>query len=350
MICHVKGVSGRFPHLSTDLPGYCFTILTQAYTKTMPPGSPGSDAAAGQAFRDAWCNSPPNAASEDKGDPHLTTTNNIQYDFQAAGEFVALRNSDSGFELQARQAPVQVTFIPPANPYTGLQSCVSLNTAVAVRLGSHRVTFEPASNRGAEAKRMILRVDGKPTPIPATALSLGAGNTVATAASGTGLDLKDGDGTEVTVLPVFWTDQGYWYLDVQVISTPAREGTMGPVLAGDWLPRGPTGTSFGPRPASLIDRHIVLNHKFADAWRVTATSSLFDYDAGTSTASFTDPNWPPAPGAACRTSLPSNRPLRRMQPELAQSVCRGVKNKKERANCVFDVTVMGDRNAVKGYQ
>ena len=44
--CHVKGVAGRFPHLSNKLPGYCSTVLAQAGVKTMPPGAEGSSAAA----------------------------------------------------------------------------------------------------------------------------------------------------------------------------------------------------------------------------------------------------------------------------------------------------------------
>jgi len=53
------------------------------------------------------------------------------------------------------------------------------------------------------------------------------------------------DGTRVVVIPLFWASQGYWYLDVQVFNTPAREGVMGPILAADWLPRAPDGSSFG---------------------------------------------------------------------------------------------------------
>jgi lysyl endopeptidase len=121
------------------------------------------------------------------------------------------------------------------------------------------------------------------------------------------------------------------------------------VLAGDWLPRAPDSTSFGPKPPSLHDRHVVLNQKFADAWRISKTTSLFDYAAGTSTANFTDINWPPESGQPCRTSLPSNPPLRRMQPELAQAACRSIRDKALVADCLFDVTVMGDRSVARGY-
>jgi hypothetical protein len=350
--CHFKGSAGRFPHLSNQLPGYCGTILPQAYMRTMPPpppaGNPGSQSAAGSAFQSAWCNAAPNSSSADAGDPHLTTTNGIHYDFQAAGEFVALKNSDTGFELQARQSPVQTSFTPPTNAYTGLASCVSLNTAVAARVGKHRVTYQYNLGVAGSAEQMQVRVDGRLASL-SSPINLGAGNMVAKAASGGGMDITTSDGTAVTVTPLFWTNEGYWYLDIDVKNTPAREGTLGPVLAGDWLPRAPDSTSFGPMPAALHDRHVTLNKKFADAWRVSKTTSLFDYAAGTSTANFTDINWPPESGQPCRTSLPSNPPLKRMHPELAQAACRGIKDKTLMANCLFDVTVMGDRSVARGY-
>ena len=125
---------------------------------------------------------------------------------------------------------------------------------------------------------------------------------------------------------------------------------MGPVLAGDWLPRAPDGASFGPMPPLLSDRHVGLNQKFASAWRVNRTNSLFDYAPGTSTTNFTDTNWPPEAGQVCATPLPGPPPLRRMQPELARSACARIKDGGLRANCVFDVTVMGDASVAKGYQ
>jgi hypothetical protein len=350
--CHFKGFRGRFAHLSNELPGYCFTVLTKAYQQTMPPpppaGNPGSAAAAGQAFRDAWCNAAPDATAADAGDPHLTTTNGIHYDFQSAGEFVALKDSDTGFELQTRQSPVQTSFTPPANAYTGLASCVSLNTAVAMRVGKHRVTYQPAARSQGQAEQLELRIDGTLVTTTGSAIFLSGGNTVTRASSGV-LDIRLADGTTVTVTPRFWTSEGYWYLDIDVRKTSAREGTMGPVLAGDWLPRAPDGSSFGAKPAGLPNRHIVLNQTFANAWRVSNTTTLFDYAVGTTTASFTDVNWPPESGQPCRTSLPSRPPLKRMQPELAKTACRGIKDEFLLADCLFDVTVMGDAEVARGY-
>ena len=41
-ICHVQnGPGGRFPNLSTQLPGYCGSVLQNAINRTMPPNNPG---------------------------------------------------------------------------------------------------------------------------------------------------------------------------------------------------------------------------------------------------------------------------------------------------------------------
>ncbi|MDC8016172.1 hypothetical protein [Tahibacter soli] len=347
--CHVKFSAGRFPHLSNQLPGYCGTILPGGYNTTMPPGVPGTQVPAASAFRNAYCFAPPNNTTADAGDPHITTTNGVSYDFQAAGEFVVLTNDDTGFEVQSRQSPVQTTFTPPPNPYTGLASCVALNTAVAARVNEHRVTYQPIRT-SSNKEEMQMRIDGRVTALTATPIPLGGGAYVALAAAGGGMHIVFSDGSDLVATPRFWTSQGYWYIDIDITNTPAREGIAGHVLAGDWLPRAPDGSSFGPIPGPLATRHVVLNQTFADAWRVTSSTSLFDYAAGTSTANFTDRNWPSPPGQPCRSTMPPVRePLTRMQPALAQQVCAVVDHEVKRAHCVFDVTVTGDAEFVRGY-
>jgi hypothetical protein len=346
--CHVKGNAGRFPHLSLDLKsGYCLNVLYQAINRTMPPGNPGGLVGNADiiAFK-AWCDSPANSSTADLGDPHLTTTNGIHYDFQAGGEFISLRNSDSRFELQTRQRPVSTTFVPGANPYTGLASCVSLNAAAALRMGTHRVTYQPGAGPDG-GSRMELRVDGSLVNLPPQGLNLGGGNRIARAGPTDGLDARSADGTRVIITPEFWASQGYWYLNVDVRDTPAREGTLGPILGSDWLPRAPNGSSFGPKPASIPDRHVLLNKRFADAWRVTNMASLFDYASGTSTTDFTFRDWPPEPGKPC--VIPSQKPVEPMPRDRALQLCSVIKDKEVFDNCVFDAVALGDSGVVKAY-
>jgi hypothetical protein len=234
--------------------------------------------------------------------------------------------------------------MPGPNPYTGLASCVSLNTAAAVHLGKFRLTYQP----GPEGLNgMELRFNGSLIDVPPQGINLGDGNTIANADQQGSLDIHAADGTHVIITPEFWQSQGYSYLNVEVFNTPAREGTMGHILGSDWLPLAPDGSSFGPVPASLADRHVLLNHKFADAWRVTNSTSLFDYAPGTSTADFTNRAWPPEPGQACIT--PTHPPVVPTQRELARQLCGLVKDKAAFENCAFDLMATGEAGIVTAY-
>jgi hypothetical protein len=221
-----------------------------------------------------------------------------------------------------------------------------LNTAVAVRVGKHRLTYQP---RGKLVGRegLLLRLDGALISLPASGLNLGNGNLITRADSSGGLDINLSDGTHLIITPNFWSSEGYWYLDVEILNTPAREGTMGHIPVANWLPLAPNGSSFGSAPASLSDRHVLLNQKFADAWRVTKTTSLFDYEPGTSTADFTNRDWPPKPGEICK--LPGTPPVEGMKVEVARRLCRLIKDKAVFENCVFDLTATGDPGIPKAY-
>jgi hypothetical protein len=340
--CHFKGSAGRFPHLSNQIPSYCNIVLAQAITRTMPPppSTPGSAAATANAFKDAWCNAPPDSTSEDLGDPHLTTVNGVHYDFQSAGEFVILRDDD-GFQIQVRQGPIATTFNPGADPHDGLATCVSLNTAVAARVGTHRITYEPNLSGVPDPTGLQLRVDGVLTTLGGSGINLGDGGRIVSAPAprGGGIEVDFPNGTVMYVLPNFWTEQGYWYMNVDVTRTPAVEGIVGVIRPGDWLPALANGTSLGPLPSGLHQRYIDLYQTFANAWRVTNATSLFDYAPGTSTATFTFPTWP-LENPPC--TLAGLKPATPAEPRLAEQVCKGIVDKNRRANCVFDVIVTGE--------
>lgn len=370
--CHTQGGAGRIPHLYDDpnvldepdsLVGYCGTILAQAVSggrATMPTFSPGSMANDTDlnTMRD-FCGVSLTSGPSDRGDPHLVTTNGTSYDFQAAGEFVALRNPDTGFELQTRQTPVTTTFIPGPNPYTGLASCVSLNTAAGVRLGKQRLSYQLQLDRAGVPTRngkMEIRLDGQTVAIPAAGLTLADGTRVSNASGAEGIELRAADGTRVRLSANFWASQGYRYLDIDVLKTTAREGTMGTILPSQWLPLDPNGGRFGPAPVSLQNRHALLNQKFANAWRVRQSSSLFDYAPGTTTATYTDRNWPAPPGQACTAPRPGlpviamGRDVRQLKPAVIGRLCARLKDPTAIRECIFDMTVMGDPGIVNALE
>ncbi len=373
--CHKQGrdmagalYAGRLPHVSRDLEGFCGTILRfsihggiragRNIPATMPDnplrGMLGDDPNV-QRLQD-YCNTFARQGPSNRGDPHITTTNGINYDFQAAGEFVALRNSGTGFELQTRQTPVFTSTVPGINPHTGLASCVSLNTAAAVRVGERRISYQPVPRPLAGPEDMELRIDGRLVSLPAGGLNLGGGNRIAGGPAGAGIDVRAADGTRLIVTPSFWASQGYWYLDIEVLNTPAREGLMGHIPPGSWLPLSPRFSSYGPAPPSLVDRQRLLNWLFADDWRVTAETSLFDYLPGISTANYTDRGWPPPSGSPCFRS-PVNpwpggpgRPLvEPMQPAYAKRLCRRIRNEAANRNCVFDMVATGHAGVAQSY-
>jgi hypothetical protein len=141
-------------------------------------------------------------------------------------------------------------------------------------------------------------------------------------------------------------------MNVSVSNTRADEGIMGVVPKDSWLPRLRTGESLGPMPASLQDRYVALYKKFADSWRVTDQTSLFVYEPGTSTKTFTDADWP-GEKQPCKVKpqlqIPGAPTLKGMPIADAQRICKAVKIKDLHANCVFDVATTGDKTFAEGY-
>lgn len=229
------------------------------------------------------------------GDPHIITVNDVHYDFQHGGEFVALRDAN-GLEIQTRQTPV-----PNAQ-------WVSVNTAVAARVGKHRVTWQPNLSGVPDPTGLQLRVDGTLATIGASGIDLGSGGRLIKLGD-TGIQIDFPDGTTMLATSNWWSAQSQWYLNVRVYHTPATEGIMGIVAPNEWT-----------RPA------------FADTWRVTDKTTLFDYAKDSSTGSFT------------RTPFPVDK-IPPMKPEnvaLARRACKPVVDRRIRKDCLFDVGTTGD--------
>lgn len=121
---------------------------------------------------------------------------------------------------------------------------------------------------------------------------------------------------------------------------------MGAILPGNWLPLLPNGTSLGPRPAALADRYSALYKTFAEAWRVTSDSSLFDSIAGMP-APCVPAGWPATSGPCVVAESP---PASAISLVAARALCGPIRLRQRRANCVFDLRATGHRGFARTYR
>ncbi len=278
------------------------------------------------------------------GDPHITTTNGINYDFQGAGEFVMLKHQR--YEVQTRMTPVATTGPLPANPHTGLSSCVSINTAAAVRVGKQRVTYQPNISGQPDPNGLQLRVDGVLMAGRVDGKTLNDGTKMWKDSKTGELRIEHADYTGVRITPHWWASQNLWYLDVDMTPPPASAGIAGDVPPDGWLPALADGSSMGAKPADLQDRYKALYVKFAESWRVNDSSALFDYAPGTSTKTYTMRTWP-AEGGQCE--LPFTVPVKGVSIDVAEQTCKAIQSPRLKRFCVFDVMVTGNKGFGRSY-
>lgn len=235
------------------------------------------------------------------GDPHIVTFDGYRYSFQTVGEFVLAKSTDGAFEVQTRQSPVNRS--------------LSLNSAVAMRVGNDRVAFYskdfPDSNTSTP-----LRINGKPTVVQYKSLSLpGGGSIQKQSDSNYVVEWATGEKVAVTI----YSRGQFKYMDVFpfVFESQANQmvGLLGNVngkkdddlrfRSGDILPSKSTygnvskliqGVSSVRLPLGQLEKMYFdkLNKDFGNSWRVSPEESLFDYPSSKSTKSFTDKAFPDA--------------------------------------------------------
>lgn len=297
------------------------------------------------------------SAPNTEGDPHIKTVDGVNYDFQSTGEFVLLR--DPGMELQVRQSAVTTAGPLTPNAHTGLSSCVSLNTAVAMRVGDHKITYQPildrqsdgelSSNRAnTKSPRLELRIDGKPTSLSNAVIPLREGGRIVPTNNQGGLEVQLPGGTRIAITPSFWEHHQLHYMNINIYHGRAIEGIMGAIAPNNWLPTLSNGDFLGPRPESLAQRHKDLYETFADSWRVDETTSLFYYEPGLTPTSFIVPGWPVSEAQNCLAPpqpgipVPTAAPTPAIGQVQAEQLCSGVVDAQRKENCIQDVIATGD--------
>jgi len=282
----------------------------------------------------------------DNGDPHIRTIDGTHYDFQSVGEFKLLGDRD-GMVVQTRQTPVP-TANKITNSYTGLTSCVSVNTAVAARVGSHYISYQPGKADGT----LEFFLDGLKTKLTTNTMNLDNNLVRGVLVNGKMSLRVDYEHHAVLIAsPRFWSNHNFHYMNISISKTHGDEGLMGKIPSGSWLPRLGNGVTLGPKPVALIDRYVELYQMFADSWRVMDGNSMFTYLPGTNTETFTDKDWPTF-DKDCKVKPGLGLPGKIQKPipiKTAQKICVLVTEKDLFNDCVLDVAATGEKSFADGY-
>ncbi|MFD2573577.1 VWD domain-containing protein [Spirosoma soli] len=202
------------------------------------------------------------STSTSTGDPHLTTFDRNRYSFMAAGEFTATQSTNDNFEVQVRQEPVN-------NSKT-----VSVNTGLAVRTGQNIVCFYPPNR---------LYVDRQPVPDGTSLLPLSSNGTISRQTPGNYfIRTATGDKIEIRA---FATSFDYYITP----SSSRRSKLRG--LLGNY-DRNPANDLTKANGQSIGNSFKAFYPEYADSWRITQTESMFLYDTGKNTDSYTVRDFP----------------------------------------------------------
>jgi len=240
------------------------------------------------------------------GDVHISTNDQVYFDYHGVGDFYGVRSADGTFDLVARQES-WVT-----NPK------VTINTAVALRFGKANTTVV---FHALPAARML--VNGAVTPIPRQETALPSGVSLTPAQGGI---IAEYDGRRVLVI----VRNGFIDYGIgQDLSFKYRGGLIGNLddnSANDMtLPNGKVLSI----PA---DQNGIA--QFGEAWRVPANEKYFNE---------------PHPAAPKPTEVSEVDPAKAQE---GRKICQdaGINDPLALKDCAFDVSRTGNRAFVASAQ
>jgi hypothetical protein len=247
------------------------------------------------------------------GDTHLVTFDGLSVDFQAVGEFVLVRADGDGLEVQVRQRPA------------GDSETVSRNTAIAASVAGDTVSLDVEQDPP-------LHVNGVQTAVPEEPITLPNGGQVEFDGERTySLTWPDGS---ILRLPIWGANK---WLDVRVYIAESLAGAVTGLLGdADGDPANDLTAGDGTVVSIEDPSYEDLYRGFGDSWRIRQEESLFVYQAGESTATFTDVAFP--------SQVVTIESLSEEARRDAAQACRdaGVTEEPFLASCVLDVALTGD--------
>ncbi|GGD54983.1 hypothetical protein GCM10011514_18960 [Emticicia aquatilis] len=238
------------------------------------------------------------------GDPHLTTHDGFAYDFMGHGEFTAVQSTTDKFLIQVRQEPVNAT-----------EKRATINTGIAVRFDKDVV------NVFSNPFRLLINGEAQNDAFVSKRLS---DNTLVTKNAE---EIRVYSSTKDEVIIRYKSR-----IDYLVYLNDARKGKL----------KGLLGDFDGNRNNDLVltdgkaltDRSFKgLYPAYADAWRIKQAESIFTYESGKNSLSFTDTKFPYQEFVFSLTAI-----------QQAESRCRqaGINREPYLSQCVYDVSLTGD--------
>ncbi len=226
------------------------------------------------------------------GDPHLRSFDQATYSFQTVGEFIVAKSTKNNFEVQARQSPQDRNF--------------SLNTAVALNVAGDRLCY--FIREKPDGHFSPWRLNGQPLTLNGGTYFLPNGGTLSLNGRFYTVSWPTG---ENVIVESRSGQFGFINLTVEVFDCDRGEfegllGNANGIMEDDFNGRSsnrqrPIYASFSSFGNPMLQQATVsaereylnfLARDFAEDWRVTDQTTLFDYASGSSTASFTDRTFP----------------------------------------------------------